>query len=109
MLIELITTESVYTGSVLRYGGNKVTAYLAGGKGISFLRLSVITLTFMSSSNMKQYLEVKSFENGEITVLAESLTGDKTNIEVINLESIRQNLHLSRSLISNITNIELGT
>lgn len=90
-------------------GGNKVTAYLAGGKGISFLRLSVITLTFTSSRDMKQYLEVKSFENGEITVLAESLTGDKTNIEVINLESIRQNLHLSQSLISNITNVELGT
>lgn len=86
-----------------------MTAYLAGGKGISFLRLSVITLTFTSSKDITRYLEVKSFANGKITVLADTPLKNNTRVEVIDLENIRNALHISHNLIDNITDIKLGT
>ena len=85
-----------------------MTAYLAGGRGLSLLRLSVITLTFSAQKELQEYVEVKSFENGRIKVVSRYTGTQELVEETIDLEAVRSSLHLSRSLISNITNIKLG-
>lgn len=72
------------------------------------LRLSVITLTFSAPKELQEYVEVKSFENGRINVVSRYINTQDLIEETIDLEAVRSSLHLSKSLISNITNIKLG-
>lgn len=72
------------------------------------LRLSAITLTFLSPKELQEYVEVKSFENGRNKVVSRYTGTQELVEETIDLEAVRSSLHLSRSLISNITNIKLG-
>lgn len=72
------------------------------------LRLSVITLTFSAPKELQEYVEVKSFENGKINVVSKYTNTQDLIEETIDLEAVRSSLHLSKSLISNITNIKIG-